>query len=325
MEDISKEEILTSINSNIEEYDLMNVRRFVNTFRDELLRLYNLYNRVPQEFGLTSMIHSMSDVQAQVLYSIATIDMGLYRELYKIYSGNDETRLFWHIADEEHPDFNDDKCMVVDDEFKVMQVSFDYNTLDYARLAHESGHILATYRTSNNRFLVAEVESTFLEKMVIRDLIKRKVLTEYDQLMFRQNDFSALVPYITNVLSQVDVLNMVKYPVEAEDLVRVHNYYEGKPNAVYIYKAILNLTEPDSLELLHYTLRYIIGEVVSYYMVKQYESGDIDVVDRYKDFLKTSNDESVNEVCKYLIGMDFNEAIENYVKEIEKEIDLIKR
>jgi hypothetical protein len=251
--------------------------------------------------------------------------MELYKSLYKVYSGNDDTRLFWHISDEEHPDFNDDKCMVVDDEFRVMQVSFNYNTLDYARLAHESGHILSTYRTNTNRFLAAEIESTFLEKMVIKDLVKRKILTVEDELMFRQNDFASLVPYITNVISQTDVLNMVKYPVEAEDLVRVHNYYEGRPNDVYIYKAILNLTEPDSLELLHYTLRYIIGEVVSHYMVKQYEAGDDTIIDKYKEFLKTSSNETVNELCMELIGMDFNEAMSKYVKEITQEIKISPR
>ena len=325
MEDISKEEILSTINNNIKEYDLMYVKRFVNTFREELLKIFNLFNKVPQEAYIVSMAHSMCDVQAEVLHSVSMIDMELYKELYAIYSGNDDKRLFWHIADEENPAFNDDKCMVVDDEFRIMQVTFDYNAMDYARLAHESGHILSVNRTNTNRFLLAEIESTFLEKLVIRDLVKRGVLTDYDNEMFRLNDFAALAPYITNVVSQTDVLNMVRYPVEAEDLVRVHNYYEGKPNDVYIYKAILDLTQPDSLDLLHYTLRYIIGEVVSYYMVKQYESGDVEIVERYKEFLKNSNDETVNEVCKKLIGMDFNQAISNYVKDIALEMEVIKR
>ena len=93
MEDISKEDILAAINSNIEEYDLMDVRRFVNTFREELLMMYNIFNKVPQEMAVVSMYHSMSDVQAEVLYSVARIDEDLYKDLYAIYSGNDEKNL----------------------------------------------------------------------------------------------------------------------------------------------------------------------------------------------------------------------------------------
>lgn len=323
--EINEEEILKTINDNIHYYDLLSLNRFINLISDDLVHLYNAYSKLPKFVVLRSTVKTPIEIQTEVLRSLYEIDKELSVELYEIFSGYNPEKVFQHIADEEDLDYGDDKCIDIEGELKVMRVTVNYNTYDYARLAHESGHILSAYRTTSNGQLTSEIESMFLENIISLDLIERGIITQEDYDRQSRANCLALRSYLMNILGQNDVLNSMNFPVKAEDLIRVNQIYSGTPKFRFIIKAVNDLTTPDTFELMNYCIRYVVGDVISHHMIKAYKDNKKAVMERYKEYLKSDCDFNIEEACEYLTGMKFEEALKIYTQDINNDRRLYRR
>lgn len=323
--DLEKEEILKIINDNIEYYDLLPLNRFVNLISNQLVELYDVYNKLRKFVTLRGMDNSPQEVQMEVLRSLYDIDKDLGVELYGIFNGYDPDKLFKHIVDESDPDYGDDKCLDIEGEVKVMCVTMAYNSYDYARVAHESGHILSAYRITKNGQLTSEIESMFLENIISLDLVERGIITQDDYDRQCRANHLALRVYVMNILGQNAVLNAVHNPVEADDLIRVHHTYRGTPKFRLILKAVNDLTTPDSFELMNYCIRYVVGDVISHSMITEYKVRKRAVMAKYKEYLKSDNDFDIEEACEFLTGMTFEEALNVYIRDIKEDKRLYRR
>ena len=189
---------------------------------------------------------------------------------------------------------------------------------DYLHTAHELSHAMsAHYRTKVDNirnsidFLVSydpihdgmtEIEALITERMFVKYLLNNRLIKDRDAKAYLNSDMTSLRWELRSIIGGDGKISDQIYGNENE---RVGNQKDGKVRRGDYY------------------FRYVVARIVADQWIKKYSSASEKekevMIENYEDYLKHTDEASIDSACQFLLGKDFVNVAQDFMKDLKNE------
>ncbi len=212
---------------------------------------------------------------------------------------------------------------------RIVSISPRNNTSGLLQVCHELSHTLSQCMQKNMQpkdSVIGEIESLFMEKVFAHYLFEHNMMTKEECDSFAVERDKKLAADIAYCLTRADIMGMIEGPLTEEGVKKIDIITANDPRRAAIIKRLKEMSyvdiDPKHSHKYQPVERYIIGQLTSSLLFKQYLQDKGNTMKKYKEFLSHNAEIGLNDSLQELLNCNFRQLVQQYLQLKENEIEI---